>query len=122
MTSLNDAYWPDAELASVTVSYDVVEIALTCVDGRRRTIRCDGQIALSLGPCWDETVVRQCKLSSDSVLQQSTLAALASSPAYRTGSGSPARDKRTFRTLTITFMDDSELLVVAHGFSAEERV
>lgn len=122
MTSLNDIYWPDAELAAVTVSYDTVEITLVCTDGRQRTIRCDGHIALSLGPCWDESVVRQCQLSSGSVLQQSTLAALASSPAYQTGSGSPARDKRTFQTLTITFIDDSELLVVAHGFSAEERI
>ncbi len=120
MTALNEVYWPDAELTDVLVDYDTVRISLDCVDGSPRIILAEGYIALSFLPCWDEQVVSDCSVSDDSPLQQSALASLAQSPAFRFDSGSPARNTRKFQTLTLQFADASRLLVVAHAFRVQE--
>lgn len=118
---VNEVYWPDAELRNIIVDYAAVRISLDCADGVRRLITADGYIALSLLPFWDELVVGQCTLTNDSQLQQAALARLAGSEVFGLDSGSPARNQREFRTLTIVLSDDSELVVAAHEFRVDDQ-
>jgi hypothetical protein len=118
---VNEVYWPDAIVRDLVVDYDAVRISLDCVDNVTRRITAIGYIALSVVPLWDEMVVAQCGLSTDSQLQHSALARLNESGILRHDSGSLARNQRTFQTLTLVLADGSEVVVAAHDFYVDEQ-
>ena len=118
---VSEVYWPDAEVRDILVGYEAVRISLDCADGVRRVIAAEGYIALSILPFWDEQIVARCTLSSDSQLQQSALARLEGSGAFRLDSGSLARNRREFQTLTIVLSDDSEIMVTAQDFRVDDQ-
>lgn len=121
MALVNEVYWPDAIVRDLVVDYDAVRISLDCVDNVTRRITAIGYIALSVVPLWDEMVVTQCGLATDSQLQHSALARLNESGIVRHDSGSLARNQRTFQTLTLVLADGSEVVVAAHDFYVDEQ-
>lgn len=112
--------WPDAEIDSLLIDYGEVVIRLTESSQKRTTVRCSGYIGYTAIGIWDEVIVEEAELLDTSDFQDSCLQSLA----QRYGntlpdSGDPARNRRSYRTLEIRFIDGTVLKIVAAEFVVE---
>lgn len=112
--------WPDAEIEQVTLDYDMVTLDFTDESGCARTLRCDGYIAFRFDGLWDEMIVADATLEADGDLLRECLDDLSRRGQER-DTGSPARNDRIWRQLTITLLDGARMRCVAASFEVVER-
>ncbi len=114
-----DVLWADAEFEGLTLDFDTVVLTLEETTGVQVTIRCQGHIGLEQVGLWDEVVIDRGALSDSGSLLDRCRAQLERNPAFGQTSGSPLRNRRTFRQLTIEFGDGSHLAIAAAHFEVE---
>jgi hypothetical protein len=115
---ISDVLWPDAEIASISIDYHAVAIALRESTGRQRTVTCHGHIGCQLAGFWDEVVVERAELKESDPFLTECLRVIASAydgPAPDTGD--PARNKRSWRILLVHLGNGAVLRIVASSFT-----
>ena len=110
-----NVYWPDAQVESVRIDYDQVKIEVSQGDSAFEVIA-NGPIGVQWSGLWDETIVQEASVTSDHEFARQSWALAAKRGADTSDSGSPARNRRSWQTLDVTFIDGSHLLIAAAEF------
>lgn len=119
--SLPHVLWSDAELETVTIDYDDLVLTLTESTGKSRRIRCQGYIGYVCCGFWDEMIVEGASLSCKDPFLDDCLGALERRlGSERLESGNEGRNKGSFETLRVRFIDGATLVVVAARFTEED--
>jgi len=112
--------WADAHLESVRLDYDHLVIAISDDAGSHRSIRASGYIGFTYTGVWDETIIRQGVLvEGHEHAAESWVQIEGRHHGLIPSSGSQARNHRRWKTLVLTFSDDSELKCSAAEFVEE---
>lgn len=115
-----DILWADAQITSLSVSYDSVELDVRESSGRRVRVVADGHIGFQLLGFWDEVVVESADLVPAHPFAEQCLTSIAErlgEPAPPTGS--LERNSGKFRTLVVSLSDGALLLCAAARFHTE---
>jgi hypothetical protein len=115
-----DVLWPDANLESLSLTYDSITLVVREDEGRRRIeILGSGPIGLELTALWDDLVIAAGRLSPDHDFADRTWERIKSHYQREPpDTGSPSRNRRRFTTLEVTFVDGSQLLCAAAEFAS----
>ncbi len=119
-TDVLDVLWADAQIISVLVSYDNVEIGLRETTGRSVRVIAAGHVGVQLIGFWDEVVVESADIVPAHPFAERCLRSITErlgEPAPSTGS--PDRNSRDFATLVVSLSDGAVLLCTAARFEAE---
>ena len=116
--SAPDILWPDAELHGLHVDYDTVRVHLGESTGRQVVLVAEGYIGYEHLGAWDEVVVESARFDDPAHLARFETA-LTSTGGASHPSGSVARNRGSWRCLTVHFIDGSELRVAAADFHLE---
>ncbi len=60
-----DVLWPDAELESMTMRYETLELAIQETTGATTVITCHGPIGCQVTGFWDEVVISEAQVVED---------------------------------------------------------
>jgi hypothetical protein len=114
--------WADATVRYVRMDYDQIVVGLRPDDGTDRTVEitANGPIGFQWSGLWDETIVESALLTSDHEFARQSWAAIVARGDDRSDSGSPARNRRSWLTLDVTFSDGSHLLVAGAVFEVAQ--
>ncbi len=115
--SEDEILWPDAELESLNIDYDSVDILITDSLERKITISAKGFIGYKVLGFWDENIIDTGIFSKNHEFQKECLENLK----YRMGdklreSGCVDRTLSDLTTLEIKLIDGCSILIVAGKF------
>jgi hypothetical protein len=117
---LSNVLWPDAEILSVHIDYHAVTLRIRETSGLERTVRCGGHIGYQLIGLWDEVVVESARLVREDPFLDDCLSAIrVAHGAPPPTTGDPARNRQSWRLLSIQLADGAVLRVAAADFVAE---
>ena len=58
MKSLYDIFWPDSQIDTIHIQYDLADIVVWHYDLKQRfTIRCSGFVGITNACIWDDTII-----------------------------------------------------------------
>ena len=111
-------FWPDAQVERIAIDYDDLVIELNePIHDSTVVVRCAGYIGYCLLGFWDDTIVESAKLLDGSDFQLSCLQSLERYGPELHDSGNEARNRRSYQTLSIRFIDGAVLNIVAAEFA-----
>lgn len=110
--------WPDAEILSVHVDYHAVTLQIRETTGLERRIRCGGQIGYQLVGFWDEVVVESARVVlEDPFLDECLRTIRVACGATPPTTGNPARNRQSWRLLSIHLADGTVFRIAAAEFT-----
>jgi hypothetical protein len=121
--ALSEVLWADAELRSTLVDYEEVRIRLVESTGLERTVICHGYIGYAMAGFWDEVVVERAEIVSEDSFLLECVRNLETR--HRQGlfdSGSPERNRRSWKVLNIYLSDGAVLKIAAAAFEVTQTV
>ena len=115
--------WADAELESVTYTYDLVRIVVRETAGRLVSVEGHGPVGLEVEGFWDEAVISEADLIENHPFADRCWRSIESRLGIEPPvSGSPDRNLKSFKTLVIALADGCYIRVAAARFTAEPLV
>jgi hypothetical protein len=119
-TAFHNILWSDAELVGIAIDYSDVVVTLRESTGLLRRVICEGYVGYRTAGFWDEIVIAKAELEPQGEFLESCLLSLTKRlGADRASSGSDARNRSMALQLTVTLLDDCELLVAMKGLRTE---
>ena len=110
--------WPDANLESISVDYDTIELALTESTGRQVRVLCAGHIGLTIVGFWDEMIVERAEvLDDDPAIDKCVRNIYDRHSGTVLDTGCPPRNTKEWALLRIRLIDGLAIDVVATQFS-----
>ena len=64
-STIDDIYWPDAALQSVTATYEHIAVAVIDCNGKQIEVICLGHIGQRTIAFWDEVIVQSSRITDD---------------------------------------------------------
>jgi hypothetical protein len=116
---MTDILWADSQFVKLSLDYDTASIRIRAPNGKMRVVTARGYLGIEWVGVWDETVITSARVEDDHDLQRRALARLAEAYQRLPESGSPARNRGGWKTLVITFSDNSELRCTAATFEED---
>jgi hypothetical protein len=113
-----DVLWPDAEIQSLTVTFDEVRIELLEGSGRCVHVSAFGHIGMQIEGFWDDVAVEDAELVEGDPFGERCWESIASRGVAGFDTGSVDRNTRSFSTLVVTFVDGCRMLLAAARFAA----